>query len=237
VGASEALAAMITRQREEGGRGIWDRLETHFAATDPHYAEAASVWNIIAGQWQAVAPGEEAAHIRAMSARQRVVGYFFDIDMFARAGTFTGTTFAFPTALILPDDCDALVAELVAGTTGGRFGVRLESHFLRGYRRAVGRGALAAVRPADPVKWQWVTDLLPSFDAAGRLWLESLFLNGPATRPATWAACERAGAWTTLHNRDCRGTHWPGCGPVFEGAPSWCLVTEDAVPQGVARFR
>jgi hypothetical protein len=237
VGASEALTAMIVRQREGGGRGLREMLETHFAAIDPFHGEGAEVWNTIVGQWQAIPAGEEAQHVRAMSARQRVVGYFFEIDLFARAGTFTGTTFAFPTALILPDDCDALVAELVAGTTGGAFGVRLESHFLRGYRRAVKRGALALARPADPKKWQWATDLLPTFDAMGRLWLESLYLNGPATEPRNWAACQAAGGWYTLHNRDCRATHWPGCGPRFQGEPNWCLVGEGAVPAGVERFR
>jgi hypothetical protein len=231
VGATEALAAMIARQREEPGRGLWPRLETHFAAIDPFHADSVPVWNAIAAQWQGIAPGAEAAHVRAMSQRQRVVGYFFDIDLFARAGTFTGTTFVFPTALILPDDCDALVAELVAGSTGGAFGVRLESHFLRGYRRAVGRGAVALARPAEPRKWQWVTDLLPTFDAAGRLWLESLWLNGPGTRAPNWAACEQAGRWITAQNRDCRATHWPGCGPRHEAQANWCLIDEAAAPR------
>ena len=237
VGATESLAAMIRRQREEGGRGIWDRLETHFAAIDPDHGAAAEVWNSIAAEWQQIVPGEEAAHIAAISARQRIVGYFFEIDLFARGGSFTGTTFAFPTALILPDDCDALVAELVAGVSAGSFGVRLESHFLRGYRRAVSRGAVGLARPADPKKWQWVTDMLPTFDSIGRMWLEALYLKGPASGPRNWQQCRAAGAWFTLHNSTCHQDFWPGCGARHQGEPNWCLVTEEAVPPGIARFR
>ena len=237
VGATEALAAMIRREREGEARGIWQALETHFAAIDPHNAPAAQVWAVLAAEWAKIPAGEEAAHIALISRQQRIIGYFFEIDMFARGGTFTGTTFAFPTALILPDDCDALVAELVAGVSAGTFGVRLESHFLRGYRRAVSRGALAVARPADPKKWAWVTDMLPTFDSLGRMWLESLYVKGPATGPRNFGFCQRAGSWFTLQNNQCRATFWPGCGPLYREEPNWCLVKEEALAPGTPRFR
>ncbi len=237
IGVEEALVHMIGQQRAGEGRGTWRRLETHFSALDPTYSEGARVWNAIAGEWARVAPGREREHVQAVVGRMRVIGYFFEIDMFARVGTFIGTTFAFPTALILPEDCDEMMAEAVVGNTAGTFGVRLESHFLRGYRRAVGRGAVGFARPAYPHKWQWATDLLPTFDAVGRIWMETLYLSGPATRPHTWQGCERAGVWMTQHNRRCEATFWPGCGPVVQAEPNWCLITEDAVPAGVVSLR
>jgi hypothetical protein len=233
IGAEEALAHMIGLQRNGDGRGYWRRLETHFSALDPDYSSGSRVWNAIAGQWRRVPAGGERDYIRDVVSRMRVIGYFFEIDMFARAGTFIGTTFAFPTALILPENCDELMAEAVIGSTGGTFGVRLESHFLRGYRRAVARGAIGVARAAYPHKWAWATDLLPTFDAIGRIWLETLYLEGAATRPHTWQGCQRAGIWMTKHNRYCEATHWPGCGAVEAGEPNWCLITADGVPSGV----
>lgn len=237
IGVEEALVHMIEQQREGNGRGYWRRIETHFSALEPTYSDGARVWNAIAGEWRHVAAGGERAHIRDVAGRMRVIGYFFEIDMFARVGTFIGTTFAFPTALILPETCDELMAEAVIGTTGGSFGVRLESHFLRGYHRAVARGAVALARPAHPHKWQWATDLLPTFDVIGRLWMEGLYLDGAATRPAVWQGCQRAGTWMTKHNAFCRDTSWPGCGPRTEEGPNWCLITEEGVPQGVVALQ
>lgn len=237
IGVEEALVHMIAQQRAGEGRGIWRRLETHFSALDPTYSEGAQVWNATAGQWAAIAPGQERQHVAAVVGRMRVIGYFFEIDMFARVGTFIGATFAFPTALILPDDCDEMMAEAVVGTTAGTFGVRLESHFLRGYRRAVERGAVGLARPAHPHKWQWATDLLPTFDAVGRIWMETLYLARAATQPFTWQGCQKAGVWMTQHNRRCEATFWPGCGPVVQAEPNWCLIAEDGVPAGVVSLR
>ncbi len=237
IGVEEALVHMIAQQRAGEGRGIWRSLETHFSALDPTYSEGAQVWNTIAGEWAGVAPGQEREHIRAVVGRMRLIGYFFEIDMFARVGTFIGTTFAFPTALILPEDCDEMMAEAVVGNTAGTFGVRLESHFLRGYRRAVGRGAVGLARPAYPHKWQWATDMLPTFDAVGRVWMETLYLDRAATQPFTWQGCQKAGVWMTQHNRRCEATYWPGCGPVEQGEPNWCLITEGGVPAGVVSLR
>lgn len=237
VGALEALADLVQVYRRGESRGFPRLFETHWAAADPNYAEAARVWGQLASRWDQAGPTPEdaAAQVRATAARMRVVGYFFEIDLFARAGTFLGTTFAFPTALILPDACDALVAELVAGISAGDFGVRLESHFLKGYRRAVQRGAIALSRPAQPAKWQWVTDVMPFFDSAGRTWLENLYLDGPASRPAHWQQCRAAGLWVTEENNLCRAEHWPGCG-FSKAEDRWCMISGDA-PGGGAVLR
>lgn len=231
VGAQEALADLVHVYRRGEGRGFPELFETHWAIADPNYPAAARVWGQLASRWDQVAPEDAASHVRAMAARMRVVGFFFEIDLFARAGTFLGTTFAFPTALILPDACDALVAELVAGISVGDFGVRLESHFLQGYRRAVERGAIALSRPAQPAKWQWVTDVMPFFDSAGRLWLENLYLDGPASRPAHWQQCRAAGLWLTEENSFCRAEHWPGCG-FSRTQDRWCMISGDAAGAG-----
>jgi hypothetical protein len=225
VGAQEALADLVQVYRRGESRGFLRLFETHWAAADPLYPRAAEAWNLMAAAWDKVVPEDAAGHVRAMAARMRVVGYFFEIDLFARAGTFLGTTFAFPTALILPDACDELVAELVAGISAGDFGVRLESHFLKGYRRAVQRGAIALSRPAQPAKWQWVTDVMPFFDSAGRTWLENLYLDGPASRAPHWQQCRAAGLWLTEDNHLCRAEHWPGCG-YSRTQDRWCMISE-----------
>lgn len=228
TGAQEVIQRMIAEARETGGRGISSDLERHWAASEPRYGDAVAVWSVLLRQWQGIGSGDEAASIRATASRMRVLGYFFEIDLFARAGTFLGTAMAFPTELILPGGCDLTVLETLIGTDGGSFGVRLESHFLKGYRRAVSRGATAVARPALPAKWPWVTDLLPATDLAGMVWLKTLYLDGPAATPENWQRCMASQRWITRDNRLCREAFWPGCMPdADEGR--WCLI-RDANP-------
>lgn len=236
VGARETLGRTIAHWREGHGRGVWRALERHWAATDPDYATAAEVWNAVTTRWAAVAPGAEEAHLTDTAGRMRVVGYFFEIDLFSRGGSFLGTTFAFPTALILPDECETTVAELVAGAQGGGFGVRLESHFLKGYRRAVARGAIAVARPAVPAKWDWITGLMPALETIGDLWLETIYLSRDATLPPHWQGCAASAEWFTLQNRVCSATYWPGCGPGGD-PPRWCLVREPAPGRSLPALR
>jgi len=228
AGAEEAILRMIARARADGTRALPGDLERHWAAADPAYAAAAAVWSTLVRQWRSIPPGREAASLRATTARMRVLGYFFEIDLFARAGTFPGTALAFPTALILPSGCDMTVVEALIGTQGGALGVRLESHFLKVYRRAVSRGAIAFARPALPAKWPWVTDLLPLTEELGMAWLETLYLEGPAASPANWQQCLAAPRWLTQGNRSCRESFWAGCAPTG-GPASWCLI-RDAGP-------
>ncbi len=226
VGAQEIIARTIGHWRDGATRGFPASVEQHWAITDPDQPEAAAAWAAITRRWASVPPGGEAAHLVATAARMRAIGYFFEIDLFARAGRFFGQTFVFPTALILPEACDATVAELVVGTTGGSFGVRLESHFLRGYQRAVSRGAIAVARPAVPEKWQWATDLIPTFEALGNAWMEIVYFNGVANTPANWTRCRRAAAWRTPENESCRADWWQGCGPAGVDRVNWCLARE-----------
>ncbi len=230
TGAQEVILRMIHQAREDGGRGNAPELERHWAASDSGYARGAAVWATLVRRWRAIPGGSEVAAIRDTTERMRVVGYFFEIDLFARAGTFPGTALAFPTALILPGGCDVMVIEALIGTGGGAFGVRLESHFLNGYRRAVSRGAIALARPALPAKWSWATDMLPALEGAGRLWMEMLYLEGPAASPANWERCIASPRWLTQRNRSCQETYWPGC--AAEEA-SWCLI-RDAGPGAAA---
>ena len=236
VGARETLERSIAAWRAGEGRGVWPAIERHWAATDPQHEAAAEVWEGITRRWAQVREGEEQAHLTDTASRMRVIGFFFEIDLFARAGSFLGTTFAFPTALILPDACETTVAEAVVGAQAGSFGVRLESHFLKGYRRAVERGALAVARPAEPAKWEWVTGLMPALETAGDLWLESIFLSRDATLPPHWSRCAASSEWFTPENGMCRASFWPGCGAGGD-PPRWCLVREPAagVPLRVIR--
>jgi len=228
VGAQEVILRMLAEQERGAGRGYGTDLERHWAATEPDYPTAAEVWRVLEGHWNTLPHGGAAAHLRETMRRMRILGYFFEIDLFARAGTFPGTTLAFPTALILPRDCDLTVVEALVGVGAGRFGVRLESHFLKGYRRAVERGAIALARPALPAKWDWVTETLPAFERLGYLWLQTLYLEGPAMTPENWRACTAAPRWLTPANRFCRADYWPGCAPEPEEL-RWCLV-RDAPP-------
>jgi hypothetical protein len=228
TGAQEVIQGMITEARQTGGRGISSELERHWAASQPGYGDAEAVWSILLRQWHAIRPGDEVASIRGTASKMRVLGYFFEIDLFARAGTFLGTAMAFPTELILPGGCDLTVLETLIGTDGGSFGVRLESHFLKGYRRAVSRGATAVARPALPAKWPWVTNLLPATDLIGMAWLKTLYLDGPAATAENWQRCLSSERWLTRGNRFCRESFWPGCMPDADEA-QWCLI-RDAAP-------
>jgi hypothetical protein len=222
-GARETLARSIARQRDGGGRGFPSALERHWAETEPDHAALAAVWTAITTQWDGIPPGGEDAYLTAVASRMRVVGYFFEIDLFARGGTFLGTAFAFPTALVLPEGCDMTVAELIIGAPPGPFTVRLESHFLKGYRRAVNRGAIAVARPARPARWEWFSDLMPTLEDVGDIWLEVLHLSRDATHPLHWQGCTARHEWFTRANRYCRADWWPGCGPA-PGEEHWCLV-------------
>lgn len=223
-GARETLARAIIMQREGRGRGFPAAHERHWAETDPDStATVTEVWNAIAAQWATVPPGGEDAYLSAVASRMRVVGYFFEIDLFARGGTFLGTAFAFPTALVLPDGCEMTVAEVVIGAPPGPFIVRLESHFLKGYQRAVSRGAIAVARPARPARWEWFSDLMPTLEDIGDIWLEVLHLSRDGTHPTHWRSCTTSAEWFTQANRYCRADWWPGCGPAVE-EERWCLV-------------
>ncbi len=233
AGAQETLLRAMARHRAGGHRGFWPALERHWAATEPGHAAAAQAWAAITTQWDRVPQGQEPEHLAAVAARMRSIGYFFEIDLFARGGTFLGQTFAFPTALVLPDECDTTVLELVVGAQAGRFGVRMESHFLKGYRRAVERGAIAVARPARPAHWQWFSDLMPALEDAGDAWLEVIHLSNAATTPHHWRSCTASAEWFTMANTVCRADWWPGCGPREPEAEHWCLVRRPAPGHGV----
>ena len=123
------------------------------------------------------------------------------------------------------------VAESMVGFGSGGFGVRLESHFLKGYRRAVSRGAIAVARPAQAAKWEWMTNLLPTFESVGEVWLEVIYLSRDATLDPNWAVCTANAEWFTVENRSCRSAGWEGCGPSSD-PPRWCLVREP--PSGIS---
>ncbi len=240
VGALQPIVTMIQRERAGQGRDFPLSFERHWAATDPDYAGAMAVWNRLSRTWSRLGDDTIKAHIRVVAAEMRVVGYFFEIDPFARAGTFLGTTLVFPTAFVLPADCEQLVTELMFQTRAGNLGITLESHFLNGYQRAVARGALAVARPAEPGKWAWVIDLLPTGDALGEFWLREIYRYKVLSTDSNWRACRSAGQWRTERNGSCRRGYWPGCSnerlssggeadTVVETA-RWCLI--DAPPDG-----
>lgn len=238
VGAEEALVRMIEQHHDGNKRGFWPEFERHWSFTDPNYATEMAVWSTITRTWDHVPPPQAAIHIRDTASRMRIVGYFFEIDLFARGGTFLGTPMVFPTALVLPDACEELVSERVADTTAGAFGVSLESHFLNGYERAVARGAVGLSRPARPKKWPWVIDVLHAAENVGMVWLTNLYLTRVAGSDSNWRLCTESERWITDRNSDCEKAYWPGCsrdsdpaGAAGTRSPpgNWCLIEEGAI--------
>lgn len=242
VGAREPIATMIRRERAGQGRDFPRSFERHWAATDPDEAKAMAVWKRVSESWSRLSDASITAHIDTVAAEMRIVGYFFEIDPFARAGTFLGTSLVFPTAFVLPADCEQLVTELMFQTRAGNLGITLESHFLKGYQRAVARGALAVARPAEPRKWDWVVDLLPTGDAIGKFWLNEIYRDTVLSTDTNWRNCRKAGHWRTERNRSCRHDYWPGCSNEGistggeAGTPAdtarWCIVDQPSPADG-----
>ena len=245
AGALQPIITMIERQQAGGGRDFPMAFERHWAHVDPNHRRAMATWGTITQGWPRLEPAEIAPHVKRVMARTRTIGYFFEIDPFARAGTFIGTALVFPTAFVLPDSCEQLVTELMFQTRAGKLGITLESHFLKGYLRAVERGALALARPAEPEKWQWVLDLLPTGNAVGKFWLAEIYRDRVLSSPANWRLCENAEQWRTNRNRLCRREYWPGCSnssfdrggeaiSEVRGA-RWCLIEAPDEPVSVGR--
>lgn len=240
AGALQPIVTMIERQRAGLGRDFPPDLERHWAHADPEHARAMAAWSTIAKGWSTLKPEEIAGYVEKVAGQTRTVGYFFEIDPFARAGTFLGTSLVFPTAFVLPAGCEQLVTELMFQTRAGKLGITLESHFLKGYLRAVERGALAVARPAEPEKWEWVMDLLPTGNAVGRFWLGEIYRNRVLSSPANWRLCESTEQWRTNRNELCRRDYWPGCsdssfdrgGEASSEARGarWCLIAEPDAP-------
>jgi hypothetical protein len=235
TGATEPIVEMIDRHRQGSGRDFWPALERHWSLTAPDYATAFEVWNDLGRLWSGLGDETVADHVRSVARQMHVIGYFFDIDPFARIGRFLGTPLMFPVELVLPQRCEQLVTELVLDNRIGDMGLRLESHFLKGYRRAVERGALGLALPAHITQRGWVLDLLPLAAAVGRTWLRNIYLTELSESERNWQQCFAAGRWITDRNRDCRHRYWPGCDQedtrISIGEPTgdkagWCLVAD-----------
>lgn len=232
TGATEPIEEMIRRSRRGNGRDIWPPLERHWALTGAQHPAAMDLWNALEARWSRLAEADVADHVASIASRMHVIGYFFDIDPFARVGTFPGTPLVLPAQMVLPQRCEPLVTELVLDTRIGDVGLQLESHFLKGYRRAVQRGAVELARPARIEQRRWVLDLLPPAGIVGRAWLGSIYLAGLSNDRANWKRCLDSGHWLTDANRDCRRSYWPGCAPEAAerasdpdaNAARWCLV-------------
>jgi hypothetical protein len=176
----------IERSRNGYGRDVWPALERHWRLTDPESETMMRVWNDLAMRWYQLDDNAVAEHVRAVAAQMHVIGYFFDIDPFARIGTFLGERLVFPAELVLPQHCEELVTELVFDTRIGDYGLRLESHFLKGYRRAVERGAVGIARPARIAPREWVLNLVPLVSPVGRFWLRNIYLTSLGEDEGNW---------------------------------------------------
>ncbi len=235
AGTSESIITMIERSRQGYGRDIWPPLERHWALTDANHRAAMLVWDVLAARWSRLDGADVASHVHAVGRQMHAVGYFFDIDPFARLGTFLGTPLFFPAELVLPQRCEPLVTELVFDTRFGDVGLQLESHFLKGYRRAVQRGAIDLARPARVEEHKWVREVLPAVEPVGHAWLKNIYVARLGKSAANWQRCLASGHWLTNANRDCRKSYWPGCAPGTAGTPpdkssraaEWCLLAGD----------
>jgi hypothetical protein len=238
TGATEPIIGMINRYRQGYERDLWSALERHWSLTDAEYPTAIRVWNDLGARWSELNEQAVADHVRSVARQMHVIGYFFDIDPFARIGTFLGQPLVFPVELVLPQRCEQLVTELVLDTRIGDLGLRLESHFLKGYRRAAERGAVGLARAAHIMQHAWVLDLLPPAEVVARTWLRNIYLTQLGESGGNWQRCFAADRWITDRNRDCRRRYWPGCDQEHTEAglgertsenASWCLVADDSV--------
>ncbi len=242
TGAIEPLAEMIDDARQGQGRDVWPPLEEHWRLSGARNSIVDAVWNTLEARWSATADEPAAEYVRRVAEQMHVIGFFFDIDPFARVGTFLGTPLVFPVELVLPQRCEPLVTELVLRTRFGRVGLQLESHFLKGYRRAVSRGAAELARPARVEQRRWVLDLLPSAEVVGRTWLDNIYLTRLGDDKANWQRCFASQHWITDRNSNCRQRYWPGCDRELDGTgpspqssdgASWCLIREPSVAAGM----
>lgn len=232
AGTSESIVKMIERSRQGYGRDVWPPIERHRALTDADHRAAMQVWNVLAARWSRLDGEDVAAHVEGVGQQIHTIGYFFDIDPFAHLGTFLGTPLFFPAELVLPQRCEPLMTELIFDTRFGDVGLQLESHFLKGYRRAVQRGAIDLARPAQVAENRWMRGILPKLEGVGHRWLENLYLARLGKDEANWQRCFASGHWMTHANRDCRESYWPGCAPEAAASPpdpkdnaaAWCLL-------------
>lgn len=243
-GATEPIVETINRYRQGYGRDLWPALERHWSLTDAQYSAAIRVWNDLGARWSGLSEQAVDDHVRLVARQMHVIGYFFDIDPFARIGTFLGQPLVFPVELVLPQRCEQLVTELVLDTRIGDIGLELESHFLKGYRRAVERGATSLARPAKIAPRAWVLDLLPPAEVVGRSWLHNIYLTKLGESEGNWQRCFAADRWITDRNRDCRRRYWPGCdqeraevgvGQLSSENGGWCLVADRIVAHPAER--
>ena len=244
TGATEPIIEMINRYRRGYGRDFWPALERHWSLTDTEYSAAIRVWGDLGASWSGLSEEAVDDHVRSVARQMHVIGFFFDIDPFARVGAFLGEPLVFPVELVLPQRCEQLVTELVLDTRIGDIGLRLESHFLKGYRRAAERGAIGLARPAQITQRGWVLDLLPPAEVVGRTWLHNIYLTELGESEGNWRRCFAADRWVTDRNRDCRRTYWPGCdqehtevglGELSSENGGWCLVANDILARPAER--
>lgn len=242
TGAAEPLAKTIEDARRGQGRGISPELEAHWRASGADDPRVKPIWATLEAHWSAAVQEPAANYVRRIAQQMHVIGFFFDIDPFARIGTFLGTPLVFPVELVLPQRCEPLVTELVLKTRFGGIGLQLESHFLKGYRRAVGRGAAELAQPARIEQRRWVLGLLPPAEVVGRTWLDNIYLTRLGNDEDNWQRCFASHHWITDRNRDCQHRYWPGCDrdpqhfgrswQTTDGA-SWCLISDPPVGDDV----
>ena len=238
AGAEAEIVAVIDQYRRDRSRGIWPPLERHMAFTQPDYPEMMATWHAIGGQWLALDDAAIDAHVHSVAAQMRIIGFFFEIDPFARAGEFLGTPFVFPTELILPDRCDNLVLELLFRTRIGKLGrnpgvalpQRLPPCGGAGRDRAVAAGRAGKVAVGD--------------GRAGRCPRHRQGVAGRSLPGAAWDQREQLAGVPAGRRVDdrgqspCRDASWPGCsrlaeddggeGMLAKDMPRWCLITRDA---------
>ncbi len=232
VGSVEAIEKVIQQSLDGKMRGISADIERHmrFLNTD-RYNRILSTWRKIEDSWRSLQSNQIKNFILEEAKKMRVIGYFFQLDLFARSGTFLGTTYLLPYELAFPRQCDRLQAfDIVSNMKASRAFV-FETHFLNGYRRAIQRGVLSLARPALPKKWEWVLGLQRVLDPVSDLWMNTLFLSQAASTEENWNECRRSRSWITLRNRYCTQVFHPGCSQVLPNYDTseintWCLIRE-----------
>jgi hypothetical protein len=90
-------------------------------------------------------------------------------------------------------------------------------------------------QPANPKKWDWVLDVMPTAERVGMIWLTDIYLDRIGTDEANWRKCYGSRKWITDRNHDCEKDYWNGCShqplaqhETRQSTPGarWCLIEE-----------
>lgn len=235
VGSVEGIRNIVQNVLNKKSRGYPRQVEKHLSFIQPaKYRLAMQTWDRIQNAMRVLPASANSFKIDQFilneARKMRVIGYFFQLDLFARTGTFLGSTYLLPYETALPRTCDELQAQQIVSEISPSFAFVFETHFMNGYRRGFERGAISMARYAVPKKWSWVLNLQRILDPVAEIWMHTLFLEQTASTEENWKLCQASKSWSTFARVGCTQSWYPGCSRQSEELSqqinAWCLIDE-----------